>query len=417
MAIVFDAATSNAGSLTFAHAVGSGNNRILIVAVGLHNSGSISSVTYNGVSMTLAKSQNGTWRLSQIYYLVNPASGSNNVVITGLCSYGIAAVAVSFTGVHQTTPIVNVAGGNGSSYTPSLLITSSVGSVVLDSLVYISSGTSSAFAPGADQTERGDTRAQSTGSALGVTTKEGAASVTMNQTVSGVGDYNYAYSAVSIEMAIPPELDESFSVNDVHTAYNSELSESESFSVNDVHEGHVVFEKEISESFSVNDSNNKTFVKTEGESFGINDTHSVVFDAGTAALAHCVVTTSVPFPTLQSVSGIHGVVDVETPFPSCSALSGNYSVTSLAFPLITASAHLSILIDGNCKVPFPRISAQGSIVTFCSVNATIGFTTISASAHDGGANSVEGDITFPQFIGEASVNKRFDSTILKFTEK
>lgn len=66
------------------------------------SSRTISSVTYNGVAMTLAISQvvTGTQGV-QMYYLKNPASGTNNVVITGSGSLAIASVATSYVNVSN----------------------------------------------------------------------------------------------------------------------------------------------------------------------------------------------------------------------------------------------------------------------------------------------------------------------------
>ena len=115
-AIAFDAmATSTvAGSITsttFAHTVGTGANRALFVGVGYADSTQgITGVTYAGVALTQGAYSNAfTYGRSYIYYMVAPASGTNNVVVTyaGTLSAddrgGVGAV--SYTGVAQTSPI------------------------------------------------------------------------------------------------------------------------------------------------------------------------------------------------------------------------------------------------------------------------------------------------------------------------
>lgn len=110
--IAFDAATNGndttGTSLTFAHTC-SGSNRILFVGiVGNTASNLISGVTYNGVAMTQIASspvQVPSDRYINLYYLVAPATGSNNVVVSASSSTYMAAAAVSYTGAAQTSPI------------------------------------------------------------------------------------------------------------------------------------------------------------------------------------------------------------------------------------------------------------------------------------------------------------------------
>ena len=115
MAIAYVGTTqSTAGgtNISFAHNVGSGSNRLLIVAchalnVGPNTFRSPSSVTYNGVAMAFFGGVDGyTFYGCVLYYLVAPDTGSNNVVITYSASvHSNQHNAVSFDGAHQTTPI------------------------------------------------------------------------------------------------------------------------------------------------------------------------------------------------------------------------------------------------------------------------------------------------------------------------
>lgn len=107
MAISFDTASSvSAGvvtSVTHAHTC-SGSNRILWC--GVQNSGTastISGVTYAGVSMTLANSvsDTGNGEFISLFYLINPSSGTNNVVVS-CSSSSIDLDCASYTGAAQT---------------------------------------------------------------------------------------------------------------------------------------------------------------------------------------------------------------------------------------------------------------------------------------------------------------------------
>lgn len=123
--IAFDAATedktSTGTTLTYAHTC-TGTDRFLYVHVTTLTTGShtINSVTYNGVAMTPLVSNvqaySATWKCHS-YYLVNPASGTNDVVVTMASSPSASqrSGAVSYTGVDQTNPILT----SNSAYTSS----------------------------------------------------------------------------------------------------------------------------------------------------------------------------------------------------------------------------------------------------------------------------------------------------------
>ncbi len=108
MAISFDAATdgglaSAATSLTYAHTVGTGSNRILFVGTWGDTTDVITGATYAGVNMTLiGKVQCPADRWAYLFYLVNPASGANNVVVSASTSIVIASQCASYAGVKQS---------------------------------------------------------------------------------------------------------------------------------------------------------------------------------------------------------------------------------------------------------------------------------------------------------------------------
>lgn len=115
MAIAFDAATradqaATTGSFTFSHTT-SGANRVLIVMCYLNEEGDlVTGITYNGVAMTRANAFTNTPGASvptsgYIYYLANPATGANNVVISYSGNRAVIAVAASFTGANTSSPI------------------------------------------------------------------------------------------------------------------------------------------------------------------------------------------------------------------------------------------------------------------------------------------------------------------------
>lgn len=111
MPLSFDAAsggTQSAGtSLTYSHTVGVGADRILFVGINFFAADAaddITGVTYAGVAMTQITKQsiigtNQQW--SYLYYLVNPTSGANNVVINKTSTDDIRSNSASYAGASQ----------------------------------------------------------------------------------------------------------------------------------------------------------------------------------------------------------------------------------------------------------------------------------------------------------------------------
>jgi hypothetical protein len=107
-----------AASLTWPHTVGTGANRLLIVTsespnangtLGAHT-GDATSVTYGGVALTEAVggTETGDGNCASIWYLVAPASGTANIVVTlngTVTAENTTAEAVSLTGMAQTSTL------------------------------------------------------------------------------------------------------------------------------------------------------------------------------------------------------------------------------------------------------------------------------------------------------------------------
>jgi hypothetical protein len=117
MAIAFDAATTGSdtsgSSYTFAHTVSASSNRFLFVVVTgnvVASPDNVTGITYAGVAMTLLDKSNGSGdRWQYIFYLIAPAVGANNVVISSSGApnnlYGPGAF--SYIGVKQAAPEVS----------------------------------------------------------------------------------------------------------------------------------------------------------------------------------------------------------------------------------------------------------------------------------------------------------------------
>ena len=113
-------------SLTYSYKVGTGANRLLVVnLIGDTSPDDISSVTYAGTPLTLVKkvqSPSNNWQY--VYYLLNPASGTNNVVITAGSVHYLISQAASWFNVKQSAQpdavTTNTAPATNTSITTSL---------------------------------------------------------------------------------------------------------------------------------------------------------------------------------------------------------------------------------------------------------------------------------------------------------
>ncbi len=195
----------NAASLTFSHTSGSGSNRMLVVTVSVGSgsvggsAGTISSVTYNGVTMT----EVGTAALSgarvSIYRLLNPAAGPANVVVSTSTGSTIEAGATTFENVDQATPLGTFASASANSGTATVNVTSATNEIVI-----CVGSVDEAFSNQGMTTTSGQTQLwNSSGTDFvsgAASTKPGAASVTVSYTATD-STQEWAIGGVSIKPA------------------------------------------------------------------------------------------------------------------------------------------------------------------------------------------------------------------------
>lgn len=199
---VFDAAAGNkvtsATTNTFNHTVSAvQTNEILLVVVDA--GASISSVTYNGVSLTfLGSVAVGGGETLAMWYLLSPPTGTHSVVITTSGSTYIIGASASYYNVAQSGIFGTLASNTGNSAASSNSpVTTSTNQLVID---VVNNTSPSTDTPTASQTKReqpatsgvaiGDIAA--TGSTMSLTwsfTSSGwaALSVAMNGIISGGG--------------------------------------------------------------------------------------------------------------------------------------------------------------------------------------------------------------------------------------
>jgi len=216
---------TNSASLSWTHVMGGGPAGLLTVGVALGtnaNDGTLTlSVTYNGIAMTsLAKehSNNGTRGYSQLFYLVNPPSGSHTVAVTiAGGNADLEGGSVSFTGVDPTVPLRNATLAAGSNTTATVSVPSAAGDMVVDVVVSANAITSSAktlqWKKNQNTNSWGGNGAQSTAA--------GAASVTMSYTITSGAWGIVGADVVEAGSTLGPTIDVNVSADNPTTASTS----------------------------------------------------------------------------------------------------------------------------------------------------------------------------------------------------
>lgn len=100
--------STNSTTISWSHTVGTQSNRLLMVQIVTYDpSYNVTAVTYNGSSLTqLSETPCGgaTSCRNEVWYLVNPPSGTHTITATTSNSARLTGAAISFYNVNQTTP-------------------------------------------------------------------------------------------------------------------------------------------------------------------------------------------------------------------------------------------------------------------------------------------------------------------------
>src|SRR5262249_54398191 len=94
----------------------------------------VTGATYAGLPMTLGTSS--TRGENYTYYLINPTSGTNNVVVSFSGSTQSVSSAVSYTGTDTSNPFRAISNGHDQSDTPSPPITTPKANPIIDDNLY-----------------------------------------------------------------------------------------------------------------------------------------------------------------------------------------------------------------------------------------------------------------------------------------
>jgi hypothetical protein len=219
--ITFDSSSSgnntdgSSSVFSWKHTTGSGANRIMTVGVGVKFTGGnehVVSVSYGSQSLTSLRNDSSPNSIrSEIWYLVGPNTGTNNVTVTLSTSQKAAGGSVTYSGVSQTPPaFADTAGGNGtssSSLSTGITVTTS-NSFLVGHLAIRKSGSSAptVTSEGNGQTVRWDNSStyDSTSNNRGHGSEMGpvSGSQTMSWNLSGSADW--AVSIVALKPAVQP---------------------------------------------------------------------------------------------------------------------------------------------------------------------------------------------------------------------
>lgn len=141
--------TDGAASLTWAHTVSAGANRVLVVELAVDTAAAnVTGVTYGGVAMTQIGRGAGNHAV-EMWGLVNPTAGTANVVASFGGITAAAGGATTYNGVDQSDPFGTFVSAAGTGTTAAVTAASAVGDQVID--VQYWKGNPSGGAPGAGQ--------------------------------------------------------------------------------------------------------------------------------------------------------------------------------------------------------------------------------------------------------------------------
>ncbi|HKZ95212.1 MAG TPA: hypothetical protein VJ249_11640 [Candidatus Bathyarchaeia archaeon] len=142
-------------TITWNHVVGTGTNRLVMIGISIRTvTVSVLNVTIGGQSATFLRSDvRGNEVRGEIWYLVNPDSGSKIVTVTLSGISKASGGSVSYTGVAQTSPFDNHRGVSYVGVDPSISLTTTNSNDWIFSSLAIS-GTAVAAAHGSSQVHR-----------------------------------------------------------------------------------------------------------------------------------------------------------------------------------------------------------------------------------------------------------------------
>jgi hypothetical protein len=195
--------TSNASGdtsvLSWQHAVGAGADRVLVVATS-HRDGNkhVAAVSYGGASLTRLGVQNapGNQNRVELWYLIAPAPGTADVVVSLSDSRNIVGGAASYFGVDQSTPLGEFLSSSNKTKEASITVPSQAGELVMD--IVAANGDAKSLTLGTGQTALWNTGTGTSGGDIrgSASYAPGAGLVTLSRTLGK--DKPWAIGAVNL---------------------------------------------------------------------------------------------------------------------------------------------------------------------------------------------------------------------------
>jgi len=146
-------ASGKTSSLSWSHTVGAGSDRLLLVATS-HRDGNkqVTAISYGGASLTRLGAQNGPGNGNRVelWYLIAPAPGTTNVVVTLSDGRNVAAGAASYFGVNQNSPLGDFVSAANKTQEATITVSSQTGALVMD--IVAANGDANSLTVGAGQT-------------------------------------------------------------------------------------------------------------------------------------------------------------------------------------------------------------------------------------------------------------------------
>jgi len=185
--------------LTTSYTQAAGANLILVVMVSTEGLSSHNTVTFDGQSLTKEIDSPGSGRRTSIWTLVNPPVTTANIVVS-IANADVSMIATSWQTVDQSTPVSGSAANSGSSATPTVVVPSAAGELVLDNFCHDNNGNNPIV--GAGQTELADVNV--IGDFRSAASRQDGAAPNVTMDWSGMGSGNWSSAGISLQEPAAP---------------------------------------------------------------------------------------------------------------------------------------------------------------------------------------------------------------------
>jgi hypothetical protein len=177
-------------SLTLGGTLSSG---YITLQLGIYGADTPTTVTFDGVAMTqvAVKVSTGDANLQTYIYglaVGSKAAGTYTCSVSGLNARKFVGKAIAWNGVNQSSPVGTPASASGNSTTPSISVTSAANELVIDCVAWTAASSITGTVDASQTSLFNDAGGATQVSAAG-SSEAGAASVTMNWTLSGTAQW------------------------------------------------------------------------------------------------------------------------------------------------------------------------------------------------------------------------------------